>query len=450
MDFTGKYQAIIAYLFAQFPQYQNVGKIAYKEGLDNMQALDALLEYPHQNFMSVHVAGTNGKGSVCHMMASVLQRAGYRTGLYTSPHLIDFRERIRINGKMIPKEEVLHFIERYRERFDEIRPSFFEITTAMAFYYFARQKVDIAVIETGLGGRLDATNLITPTISVITNIGLDHCEHLGNTLTAIATEKAGIIKAHVPVVVGEHHPDTDPIFIGRAKELQATLYFAEDGFKVESSCITEGRQRFVMAEEGAIWPNVYELDLLGSYQKKNIVTTLMTVSVLKRFHKIAENQKWNHRWTVEHALAETAVATGLRGRWEYLSQKPKIITDTAHNAPGLSWVCKQLREESYKRLHFIFGVVVEKDIEAILPLLPKDAYYYFTQAHIPRAMDARLLAEQCLNEGLKGQIVDNVAIALSVARANAGPHDLVFVGGSTFVVAEVLEVMQKEFNMDRK
>ena len=425
MNKEEKYQEILSYLFSQFPQYQHVGASAYKSGLEDMQVLDHIMGHPHQKFPSVHVAGTNGKGSVSHMLAAVLQRKGYRTGLYTSPHLVDFRERIRINGTTISKEEVVEFAERYRALFDKLRPSFFEITTTMAFCYFAQQKVDIAIIETGLGGRLDSTNVIHPILSLITNIGFDHCEYLGNTLAQIANEKAGIIKPQTPVVVGERHPETDQVFINIAQKQGATLYFAEDFFKVDS-IVRDGHYQFFMINN-----EEYCSDLKGDYQQKNIPTVLKATEFLPK--RVTTD-------VIKLGLRDAAHSTGLRGRWECISQKPRIIVDAAHNAHGLRWVTEQLKNEKYRQLHFVFGVVAEKDLASISPLLPKDAVYYYTNAKIPRALNANLLAWQCRNAGLVGEVVMGVSDAVAAARRTAQDEDLIFVGGSIFVVAEALEI----------
>ena len=426
MDVEPRYQAALSYLFSQFPQYQNVGAVAYKSGLEGMIELDHILEHPHQRFRSVHVAGTNGKGSVSHILAAILQQAGYRVGLYTSPHLIDFRERIRINGAMILKEEVMQFLEQYKSFLDKIRPSFFEITTAMAFDYFAQKEVDIAVVETGLGGRLDSTNIIKPMLSVITNIGLDHCEYLGRTLSLIATEKAGIIKPKVPIVIGERHPQTDPVFVERAAEVGAPLFFAEDFYEVTQVIQKEKHQCLIISGEE------YLADLMGCYQQKNVPTALMAAKTIDKSGVDIDTE------AVKRGLRDAAHTTGLRGRWECISQNPGIIVDAAHNAHGIKWAMDQLQNKRYRQLHFIFGVVVEKDLDSILPLLPKEANYYFTRAQIDRALDPHLLAERCRKVGLLGSVTDCVVDALAAAKADAGPDDLIFVGGSIFVVAEVL------------
>jgi len=429
MDVDHKYQATLLYLFSQFPQYQRIGSGAYKSGLEGMLALDKALDHPHQRFTSIHIAGTNGKGSVSGMLAAILQSAGFKVGLYTSPHLIDFRERIRINGIMIPKEEVLRFIDDYKPLLNKVRPSFFEITTAMAFHYFAHQMVDIAVIETGLGGRLDSTNVINPILSVITNIGLDHCEYLGHTLPLIATEKAGIIKAHTPVVIGERDPQTDSVFIARAQELQAPLYFAQDKFNVTQIEQKGDHQHFFISDTDKKWDGHYLSDLMGLYQQKNVPTLLQAVDLLPQGIGIE---------TVKQGLKDAAQTTGLRARWERIAFQPKIIVDAAHNAHGIKWVVEQLKKEQYRRLHFVLGVVMEKDLDSILSILPQDATYYYTQAQIPRALDANVLAKQCEHAGLKGKVIVGVKEALTTAIKNANPDDLIFVGGSIFVAAEAL------------
>ncbi|MCL2727764.1 MAG: bifunctional folylpolyglutamate synthase/dihydrofolate synthase [Bacteroidales bacterium] len=430
MEVDHKYQATLLYLFSQFPQYQRIGSGAYKSGLEGMLALDGALGHPHQRFASIHIAGTNGKGSVSSMLAAVLQNAGYKVGLYTSPHLVDFRERIRINGAMIPKEEVVWFVDSYKPLLDDVCPSFFEITTAMAFYYFANQKVDIAVIETGLGGRLDSTNIINPILSVITNIGLDHCEYLGHTLPLIAAEKAGIIKAHTPVVIGERDPQTDSVFMNRAQELQAPIYFAQDRFKVTRTEQNGDHQQFCISDIEKNREEHYLSDLTGLYQQKNVSTLLQAVDLLPQ--AIGTE-------TVKQGLKDVARLTGLRARWERIAIQPGIIVDAAHNAHGMRWIVEQLQKEQYRRLHFVLGVVVEKDLDSILPLLPQNATYYFTQAQIPRALDAHLLAEQCGRAGLVGRTIASVGEALTTAIQNANSDDLIFVGGSIFVAAEALE-----------
>jgi folylpolyglutamate synthase/dihydrofolate synthase len=443
MDISAQYHMTCNYLFAQFPMYQRIGGLAYKEGLEGITALDALLATPHAHFMSIHVAGTNGKGSVAHMLAVVLQKAGFKTGLYTSPHLLDFRERMRINGEMISQKEVVDFVNKHKAALEELQPSFFEITTAMAFDYFARRKVDIAVVEVGMGGRLDATNVLNPILSVITNIGLDHCEFLGHSLAEVAAEKAGIIKAGVPVIIGEHQAETDAVFMKQAAAVQAPLYFAQDEYVVEEASPLGDKQQFMVKDSGKLWAEPYCVDLQGQYQKHNLVTVLAALRLLRQQGKLFGGKKMEDK-LIREALLDAARFTGLRGRWEMISKRPRIIADTGHNAHGLRLSMVQLQEEKYRRLHFVFGLVAEKDLTDILPLLPKEAYYYFTRAQLPRALDARILAEACRNAGLQGQVVDRVSSALAVAKGNAWPDDLIFVGGSTFVVAEAISYCSQE------
>jgi len=416
-----EYREAVSFLIEHFPQYQKIGIGGYKPYPARMLSLADWLGNPQEKYPCIHIAGTNGKGSVSHMLAAIMQSAGFRTGLYTSPHLTDFRERIRVNGIMIPHQEVIDFMERFsRERMKELKdelPSFFDMTTAMAFSYFARQKTDIAVIETGLGGRLDSTNILTPTsviLSVITNIGLDHCDLLGDTITKIASEKAGIIKPGVPVVVGEYDPESFPVLAARAGQLHAPLFRAYDR------------------------PDqVYSLEGETLYQQKNLKTVLSAVDVLKE-----TNPDLLTRLTPEAivlGLEHFESATGLRGRWERLSRQPMVIADTGHNAHGMKYLKEQLSRETYQRLFIVFGVVRGKDLQSIIPLLPRDAYYFFTQAHIPRALPASELAVWGREAGLEGEEVTGVAEAFKKACEAASPQDLILVGGSTFTVADLLE-----------
>jgi dihydrofolate synthase/folylpolyglutamate synthase len=420
-----KYDQVINYLYDHLPYYQRSGHVAYKESLDNTIALDSMFHHPHQDFKSVHVAGTNGKGSVSHMMASIFMEAGYKTGLYTSPHLKDFRERIRINGKMISKEFVVKFVEEFLGRNMEkgLAPSFFELTVMMAFDYFSQNHVDMAFIEVGLGGRLDSTNIIRPELSVITNISLDHTVFLGDTLGKIALEKAGIIKLQVPVVIGETHPQTSIIFNGKAKELSSPFVglFTPDGLQI-----------FNVRKDGEIVYNNLKIDLLGSYQSKNICTVLAAVDQLR-------GQGWTiPEGSVRDGLAKVVENTGLQGRWQIIGANPRIICDTGHNEGGLREVAAQISQVPFKTLHFVIGMVNDKDISGVLGLLPKDAIYYFTKASIPRALDEKLLMKMAAFFKLQGNAFPTVAGALAAARQNANADDLIFVGGSTFVVAEVL------------
>ncbi len=427
------YKEAISFLFSSLPMYQRVGKAAYKSNLDNTLALDEYFGHPHRSFRSIHIAGTNGKGSVAHMLAAVFQTAGYRTGLYTSPHLKDFRERIRVDGEMIPVERVTDFVNDHRQIIEEIHPSFFEMTVAMAFDHFATQKVDIAVVETGMGGRLDSTNIIRPLLSVITNIGMDHSQFLGDTLYKIAIEKAGIMKAGIPLVVGQKQEEVSIVFEKRAKEMRCTLYFADKGCSVEySTQSTGGNQRMQVYRENIPWMEALELDLLGLYQQKNILTVLKVLEVAgEEGIPVSDEQ-------LRGGIANTCKLTGLRGRWEIIGNNPLIICDTAHNPDGMKEVVKQIRQTAWKNLHMIFGLVDDKDPGILLALLPGDARYYFTQASVPRAMDRERLARHALKSGLYGQVFPSPERALEVARSNASPEDMIFVGGSTFVVAEVL------------
>jgi dihydrofolate synthase/folylpolyglutamate synthase len=389
--------------------YQRVGQAAYKANLDNTHKLAAYLNHPENAFKSVHVAGTNGKGSTSHMLASVLQEAGYTVGLYTSPHLKDFRERIKINGELIPKRLVSTFIGKHKPFFEANELSFFEMTVGLAFDYFRYKKVDIAIIEVGLGGRLDSTNIVTPEVSVITNIGLDHTQFLGTTLAIIASEKAGIIKQDIPVVIGETTQETKPVFQKISTEKEAPIYFAE-------------------AERYTLYPS----DLKGNYQKMNQHTVLRTLQILKEI-----GWKISAKNTSE-GLKKVIKNTGLQGRWQTLGEHPKIICDTAHNKEGLAYVLKQLHEESYKTLHIVLGFVSDKAVEKVLPLFPKKAQYYFCRPNIPRGMDTATLIQHTEGIGLKGNAFPSVQSALEAAKKSAKPKDLIFVGGSTFVVAEVV------------
>ncbi|MFV8282008.1 bifunctional folylpolyglutamate synthase/dihydrofolate synthase [Christiangramia marina] len=403
------YQETLEWMFQQLPMYQRVGKSAFKKDLSNTLKLAEHLDHPENKFRSIHVAGTNGKGSVSHMLASIFQEAGYKTGLYTSPHLKDFRERIRINGEMISEEEVVSFIEENQNFLESNRLSFFEMTVGMAFDYFANSEVDIAIIETGLGGRLDSTNIITPKLSVITNIGLDHTAFLGTDLPSIATEKAGIIKNAVPVIIGERHDQTMPVFIAKAAEMNSPIFFADE-FEL---------------------PPV-DSDLIGTYQEYNKKTVLASVEVLlERGWKITSK-------AIIQGLNKVKSNTGLRGRWEILGNEPKIICDTAHNAEGLKLVLQQLQKENFTRLHIILGVVNDKDLNSILPLFPKDANFYFAKPDVPRGMPAEILQEESLKFGLNGSAYSSISEAYVTARKRAGIKDLIYIGGSNFTVAEVL------------
>ncbi|MEO2062203.1 MAG: folylpolyglutamate synthase/dihydrofolate synthase family protein [Christiangramia sp.] len=403
------YEETVEWMFQQLPMYQRVGKTAFKKDLTNTLNLVEHLDHPEKRFRSIHVAGTNGKGSVSHMLASILQSAGYKTGLYTSPHLKDFRERIRINGKMIDQDDVISFIEENQLFLAANKLSFFEMTVGMAFDHFAKEKADIAVIETGMGGRLDSTNIITPELSVITNIGLDHTAFLGETLPEIASEKAGIIKRHIPVVIGEKQEETTGVFLKKAEEMNAAINFASDGQFPE-----------------------YYTDLKGVYQAKNLKTVLASVEALRKVgFSVSEEQLIN-------GLKNVKLHTGLQGRWDVLQQKPKVICDTAHNAEGLKLVLQQLQQENFQNLHVVLGVVNDKDLSKVLPLFPKNARYYFCSPDVPRGLAAEMLQEAAANYELEGKSYTSVHQAYSAALENALDEDIVFAGGSNFTVAEVL------------
>lgn len=413
--------------------FHRVGKAAYKANLDNTLALDKYFGHPHRNFKTIHIAGTNGKGSVSHCLASVLQTAGYKTGLYTSPHLKDFRERIRINGISIPENDVVKFIENHAQILNKIQPSFFEMTVAMAFDYFTTQKVDIAIIEVGLGGRLDSTNIITPEISVITNISFDHTELLGNTLTKIAIEKAGIIKPGIPVVIGETENETKPVFLKIAKENNSEIQFADKEFQPEFLFSkSNNHQSFKIKKNNNVFIENLYLDLLGQYQSKNISTILCTLDKLNKNGFVISNSD------ILSGLENAAKNTGLMGRWQILHTNPLTICDTGHNTAGIAFVTNQIKQTKYKKLHFVLGTVNDKDIDNILELLPTDAIYYFTKANIPRALDENILSAKASVYNLKGNSYPSVKIAYDAAKDIADKDDLIFIGGSTFVVAEVL------------
>lgn len=407
------YQDTLEYLYNSAPMFQQIGAGAYKEGLENTQALDAHFGHPHRQYRTIHVAGTNGKGSCSHTLAAILQAAGYRVGLYTSPHLVDFRERIRINGQPISKEYVIHFVENERSFFEPLHPSFFELTTALAFKYFADKQVDIAVIEVGLGGRLDCTNIINPDLCIITNISLDHTQLLGNTLRQIAGEKAGIIKNNIPVIIGETTPETRPVFLQKAQEIQTTIHFAED----------ENHEQD--------YPEL-SFELKGLYQKKNQRTILTALPLLK---------KNGYRFTdkdVYQGFAHVVELTGLMGRWQLLQEKPTIVCDTGHNIGGITYVAQQLRQQHCRHLHIVLGMVSDKDVRGVLALLPQNADYYFTQANVKRALPATELAKLGTIAGLHGEAYENVPSAVNAAQKRSLPEDFIFVGGSTFIVADLL------------
>ena len=403
------YRDTINWMFNQLPMYQNMGKSAYKEDLSNTVKLSKHLNFPETKFKSIHVAGTNGKGSTSHMIASILQEAGYKVGLYTSPHLKDFRERIKLNGICISKQFVIQFVKKNRSFFEENSLSFFEMTVGMAFDYFAKQKADIAVIEVGLGGRLDSTNIITPEVSVITNIGLDHTQFLGNTLKEIAFEKGGIIKPHVPVVIGKTQKETKQVFKVLAKENEAPIYFAD-----------------------GLIANNYVSDLKGNYQNHNIKTAVITIlEIRKKGFNISEKN-------IEDGLLKVTLNTGLKGRWQVLQTKPKVICDTAHNREGLAYVMDQLKSETFENLHMVLGVVNDKNLDNLIDLFPKNASYYFCKPTVARGLDIEVLKAYFIKKGFRGEAYKSVRKALDTALLYAKKEDLIYVGGSTFVVAEII------------
>lgn len=429
------YQEILDYLYSQLPMFQRTGPAAYKDNLDNTIRLDKMFDHPHRSFRSIHVAGTNGKGSVSHILASVLQEAGYKTGLYTSPHLKDFRERIRVNGEMITEDAVIQFTESFQAKneTEKMEPSFFELTVSMAFDYFRTMQVDVAVIEVGLGGRLDSTNIITPEVSVITNISFDHTALLGKTLPKIAAEKAGIIKSGIPVVIGETNPETSSVFIEFAEKLNAPVSFADREYQTNYSMLTIGGKQSlnIQSNGNLVFPDLL-VDLLGIYQRHNVPTVLKSIDILN-------TKGWNlTEDTVRRGLANTIRNTGLMGRWQIIGHNPLTICDTGHNEAGIKLVVEQINQTVWEKLHIVIGMVNDKDQNEVLALLPVNAQYYFTKAEIPRATEPEELSAKASCFGLKGDCYTTVREALSSALANAGENDLVFVGGSTFVVAEIL------------
>lgn len=428
------YKETIEYLYAQLPMFSRIGAAAYKADLHNTIALCKALGNPEQKFKTIHIAGTNGKGSTSHMLAAILQEAGYKTGLYTSPHLKDFGERIRINGDMIDTGFVIDFVERTREITAAVEPSFFELTVAMAFDYFASEAVDIAVIETGMGGLLDSTNVITPLLSIITNIGYDHTNLLGNTLAEIAWQKAGIIKPAVPVVIGERHPETAEVFIKKAAAENAPIVFAEERFEITGSRQINDLLICDVKDHKNKTTTSLSLDLNGWYQSKNIISVLYAVDILvsKEFNIRAP--------VVEAALKKVKQITGLRGRWDVIQQHPVIITDVAHNAEGIEQVLKQLKNNyPQAAFHFVLGFVKDKDLHKVLALLPADASYYFTNAHLPRALSYQELELMAAESGLKGKGYNDVNGAITAAKKAAAVTDVIMVCGSFFIIAEITE-----------
>jgi len=426
------YSQTLDYLFSRLPMYSRIGAAAYKANLDNTIRLSEFTGHPERKFRTVHVAGTNGKGSTSHMLAAIFQEAGYKTGLYTSPHLKDFRERIKINGEMIREEFVVDFVERIKPLTEEIDPSFFEVTVIMAFDYFAQEQVDIAIVEVGLGGRLDSTNIILPELSIITNISYDHVNLLGDTLAKIAYEKAGIIKKGIPVVIGEHHPETAPVFEEKARQEEALLVYADrqrfvSDWKYERHTLVAEVTQSPVADDKVF----YHLDLPGIYQTRNLLTVLEAIILLHGKGWILPPA------AVQSGLRQVKKLTGLHGRWELIHEHPDIILDVAHNEDGVRQLVRQIEVTDHEELHIVLGMVNDKDITKVLSLLPRAAAYYFTKAQIPRALPEEQLAEKGKAAGLEGHYYPTVATALQAAKGHARPKDLVVVCGSVFVVGEV-------------
>lgn len=427
------YTEALDFLNENFVSFQTAGRTAYHEGLDTIAAACRTMGNPQNDYMTIHIAGTNGKGSVAHMLAAVLQSAGYHTGLYTSPHLHSIRERIRIDGEPIPEYAVADFMSRYGEDIKRLGLSYFEMTTAMAFKWFSESEVEVAIIETGLGGRLDATNIITPAISIITNIGLEHCDILGKTVEAIAAEKAGIIKSRTPVVIGESDPESAHIFITRAAEQSAPIMFADLTYECLEEHPHGTLQRYTLRRIDTGNIQHIELDLLGGFQRKNLITARTAISVLRRKTQLSISTK-----AILEGLRNVTALTGLSGRWQIISHVPLTIADGGHNAHSFKETVRQLRKMEHDRLYMILGFAADKTLDTIFPQLPADAEYIFTQSSSPRAISADRLAEEATHYGLKGKAIADPHAALEHAKSNAGPSDVIFVGGSLYLVGEIL------------
>lgn len=427
------YQETLNYLYNSTPVFEHVGAVAYKEGLQNTLALDKHFNHPHTNFKTIHIAGTNGKGSCSHSLASILHEAGYKVGLYTSPHLVDFRERIRVNGQCISKERVVKFVKDERKFFEPLHPSFFELTTALAFKYFDEQKVDIAIIEVGLGGRLDCTNIISPILSIITNISFDHTQFLGDTLAKIAAEKAGIIKKSVPIIIGEANEETRPVFQSKANEVNSDIVFAEDNAIVTSSSpIVDGGRRYNLSNNSTL---VGELS--GDYQERNMNTILCACNILKQMNIIKNDD------IIAKGLTNICKNTGLLGRWQTIQNNPTVVCDTGHNVGGWNYLAPQIKRQQCNQLRIVFGMVDDKDINSVMYLLPKNAIYYWTQAESKRAIKAERVAEIAIKHDLRGEIFDNVEVAYTKALQDSNKDDFVFVGGSSYIVADLLTFLSR-------
>lgn len=427
------YEQTLEFIYSQLPAYHRIGKAAYRNDLKNTILLDNYFHNPHIKYFTIHVAGTNGKGSVAHMLASVFQEAGYKTGLYTSPHMKDFRERIKVNGEMIPEHDVVKFVTKHRNIIESVKPSFFEMTVAMAFNYFAESAVDVAVVEVGLGGRLDSTNIICPVLSVITNIGHDHMDLLGDTFEKIAVEKAGIIKKKIPVLISETQPETENVFIKKANESDSPILFADKMYlcHLNNSEDISGKREYLMTGLSANQRFEGETALGGDYQAKNLQVVFAATDVLKSKFVLSEEN-------VTEGIRKVVSNTGLYGRWQVLGTSPLTVCDTGHNKEGLVYVLDQIRRTPKSVLHIILGFVNDKDLGSVLPLFPPDALYYFTKASVPRALNEEILKSEAAKFGLSGKSFPDVKTAFNCARNIANQSDLIFIGGSTFVVAEVV------------
>lgn len=431
------YKETLNWLYAQLPMFHRVGAAAFKKDLTNTRAICAHLGNPELRFPSIHVGGTNGKGSTAHLLAAMLQAQGYKVGLYVSPHYRDFRERIKINGEYIAPKNVAKFVEKHKSFFEELKPSFFEMTVGLAFDYFAAQQVDIAVIEVGMGGRFDSTNVITPLLSVITNISFDHVQFLGDTLPKIAFEKAGIIKPQTPVVIGEWHAETAPVFEEEARTMQAPIYFASQHFNVNTTKEDVFYNHYEVFRDNEIYNVDVKTSLKGAFQQKNIATALQAISIFKELVSPKTNIPISEA-AILRGITEVATLTNMVGRWQVLNASPRIICDSGHNEAGIQEVVNNLAKVNYKNLHIVLGFVNDKDIDKMLAQLPKQATYYFAKANIPRGLSAELLAEKGQAQGLSGKAYSSVRKAFSAARRKATTDDLIFIGGSVFVVAEIL------------
>lgn len=428
------YLETVNYLFNIAPVFEHIGASAYKEGLDNTYLLDEHFGHPHRKFKSIHIAGTNGKGSCSHTLAAILQNDGYKVGLYTSPHIMDFRERIKINGECISKEYVIEFVNQEKNLFEKIHPSFFEVTTALAFKYFAEQHVDYAIIEVGLGGRLDCTNIITPILSIITNISFDHTNFLGNTLEKIAKEKAGIIKQNIPVIIGETTNETKPVFKICAESMSAEIIYADENDEIIS---------FTMNEDGGITYNtrsfgIIQGELGGLYQKKNTNTILHAVRFLYNQHII------KNTGSINNGFYNVCKLTGLIGRWQKIGSNPSVICDTGHNVGGWTYISRQLQLQKYNKLHIVFGMVNDKDVDGVMCLLPKNAHYYFTKPQSKRAIPEKDIQRKAMTHGLAGDCYNDVPSAYTAAKKMATPDDMIFIGGSSYIVSDLLLYIRQQ------